>query len=245
MALGELDLSVRVQTIQVLRQIETHGLLDEEQRDEVAKLVFENERRVRHAAADFFNGLLSEEVERRETELDAGKVAHKRGAVATMEAKDQLRLKCLAELLVKYGKALDGTNDEGDEEEDQDDDEATQEDLVEVKTHRGRVAFAVEALWDDVDAVRDWQGIMDFLLLDHSSSDASNEDTPKAKGRKGKGKGKADAASDEVEDACKLTEEEETLLVEVLVASLMRVTGVSATTKKVRRSSLLRSALVL
>lgn len=245
MATGELDLSVRIQAIQVLRQIETHGLLDEDQRDEIAKLVFETERRVRGAAADFFSALLGEEVEKRETELEAGQTTpkgkgkKKGGAIVTLEGKDQLQLKCLAELLVKYGRSLDGLSDEGsDDEEDQADDTFSsrkkEADVVEVKTHRGRVAFAVEALWDQVEAVRDWQAIMDFLLLDHSP-DSSREDTPKAKGRKGKGKSsEEEETGGEVLEACRLTEAEETLLVEVLVASLTKVTGASvATTKKV------------
>jgi cohesin complex subunit SA-1/2 len=245
MATGELDLSVRIQAIQVLRQIETHGLLDEDQRDEIAKLVFETERRVRGAAADFFSALLGEEVEKRETELEAGQTTpkgkgkKKGGAIATFEGKDQLQLKCLAELLVKYGRSLDGLSDEGsDDEEDQADDTLSsrkkEADVVEVKTHRGRVAFAVEALWEQVEAVRDWQAIMDFLLLDHSA-DSSKEDTPKAKGRKGKGKSGEEAETGgEVLEACRLTEAEETLLVEVLVASLTKVTVASAaTTKKV------------
>lgn len=238
MATGELDLSVRVQSIQVLRQIENHGLLDDEQRDEIAKLVFETERRVRHAAADFFGALLKEEVEKRETELEAGQTTPKgkkgERAVATLGDQEQLQLKCLAELLVKYGRALDGLSDEGSDDEEEEDTLASRRnvDVVEVKTHRGRVAFAVEALWDEVDAVRDWQSIMDFLLLDHSA-EASNEDTPQAKGRKGKSKATEDDSS-EVLEVCRLNEAEETLLVEVLVASLTKVTGsATATTKKV------------
>ena len=237
MATGELDLTVRVQSIQVLRQIEHHGLLDEDQRDEIAKLVFETERRVRIAAADFFQALLGEEVAKRETELEAGQATpkgkKKGSAVAALEAKDQLKLKCLAELLVKYGRALDGLSDEG--SDDEDDDEATarkEAEVIEVKTHRGRIAFAVEALWDQVEAVRDWQAIMDFLLLDHSA-ESTNEDTPKAKGRKDAEEASSEGA--QVQEACRLSEEEETLLVEVLVASLTRTTSHgAATSKKVR-----------
>lgn len=248
MAIGELDLAVRVQAIQVLRQIEGHGLLDEEQRDEVATLVYENERRVRASAADFFSGILKEEVETRETELDAGKAG--KTAVQAMEAKEQLELKVLAELLVKYGRALDGLEEVAAGDDDEEDEETTAAaavDVVEVKTHRGRIAFAVEALWEDVEAVRDWQRIMDFLLMDHSSASNGDdgESTPKAtkggrkgKATKGKGKGKdvEEGKEGDLEPACRLTEEEETLLVEVFVASLTRVTGAAsaASTKKVR-----------
>jgi cohesin complex subunit SA-1/2 len=33
---------------------------------------------------------------------------------------------------------------------------------------RGRIVLAVEALWDEVDAVNDWGRILDVLLPDHS-----------------------------------------------------------------------------
>ncbi|KAL8292902.1 hypothetical protein RQP46_000596 [Phenoliferia psychrophenolica] len=225
MAVGEVDLSVRIACIHVLRQIDKHGLLEDSQRDEVATLVFESERRVRQAVAGFFQGLQDELVQERETELDA--VTGEREA----QLKDQLKLKCLAELLVKYGRALDGIDEDAADEDDELDAAAAAA-IVQVTSHRGRVAFAVEALWDQVEVLRDWQGIMDFLLLDHSAD--AQGDTPKAKGKGRKGKGKAanGAAADEVDPACRLTEDEETLLVEVLVASLTKATGSTGSTKK-------------
>lgn len=230
MATGEVDLSVRISCIHVLRQIDTHGLLEDAQRDEVATLVFEKERRVRQAVAGFFQGILDELVEERQIELDAG------SGIKGSVVKDQLKLKCVAELLVKYGRALDGIEDgDGEDEDDEGEGEGVVED---VKSRRGRVAFAVEALWGQVEVLRDWQGIMDFLLLDHS--DAQGDEAPKkGKGKKGKGKAKANGAGgdSEVEPACRLTEDEETLLVEVLVASLGKATGHSATSKKVRLRS--------
>lgn len=228
MAVGEVDLSVRIACIHVLRQIDKHGLLEDAQRDEVATLVFESERRVRQAVAGFFEGLLDELVTERETELDA--VTGVRG----IELKAQLALKCLAELLVRYGRALDGIEDGHDDEDRDELDPGAAEIVEEVKSHRGRVAFAVEALWDQVDVLRDWQGIMDFLLLDHSATGADSTPKAKNKGRKGKGKAAAGAGDDDVDPACRLSEDEESLLVEVLVASLARATGSSAVTKKVR-----------
>ncbi|KAL0579193.1 cohesin complex subunit [Marasmius crinis-equi] len=126
---------------------------------------------------------------------------------------------------------------------------------------KGRTALAVEAVWDELDIVRDWEGILDMLVLDHSASGSDNgEDTstsarPNARRTKGgpaaskrqtmkrKGRGKdsngeanGDAAEDEeddeddddaesvgrVHDAWRLTEVEEGVLLEILVASIRK-----------------------
>ncbi|SCV69509.1 BQ2448_2529 [Microbotryum intermedium] len=234
MAIGDVDTAIRVQTIQVLRQMENHGLLDEDQSDEIAKLVFETEPRVRRAAADFFTKVWKEEVAESEKEFSTGRetsaASKKKGTGVSAETKKQIRLKTLAEMLIKYGNAIDGVDEGEDEDETSGDgDTAEKPDMADIKTHHGRVAFAVEALWDRLDTVQEWQAIMDFLLLDHSGASSGKG------GRKnGKGKAKQAAEGDEVEESCKLTEEEETLLVEVLVASITRLIAASqATTKKV------------
>lgn len=240
MATSEIDLPVRISCIHVLQSINLHGLLESEQRDEIAKLIFEEEKRVRLAVAPFFDRILEEEVEERTTEMEASIVSPKKGKKADLEARvEQLRLKCLAELLVKYSKQTDG-------EEDEERDETEAMMLNEVTgNHRGRLALAVDALWEGVPAIRDWEKMMEFLLLDHSDlPEAEEHSTPNGKvnGRKGKNKkaGK-DSESESVGAMCELLENEETLLVEVLVASLAKASKSvsSATTKKVSLSSFL------
>ncbi|KAM0792165.1 hypothetical protein ACM66B_004862 [Microbotryomycetes sp. NB124-2] len=231
MAVGEVDLTVRVQAIHVLRQIESHGLLDEEQRDEVAKLIFEKEKRVRNAAADFFAAVHKEQVTERETAVETAS-KKKKGSSATdqLDAQDQLQLKVLAELLLHYGKALDGDADGGNEGELDDDATLAKKNelsgLVESKDRTSRVASAVEALWDKVEAVRDWQRLTEYLLLDHSSEHTK-------KNRK-KGAEVAADSSKKLVDACRLSEEEETILIEVLVNSLetVKAHATAAATKK-------------
>ncbi|GAA5879860.1 hypothetical protein JCM3774_002262 [Rhodotorula dairenensis] len=286
MAVGEHDLNVRIQALQVVRQIDGHGLLDDEkQRDEVATLVFEKEKRVRSAAADFFRGLVEEYVEDLKGDLEAqGKTAKGRKVGGNKKAdKERERVleqatqyKVLAQLLVKYGRALDGHSAEdafdadADEEDELDLSEEgslaaaakaeTADDNSGPAVPRGRVAYAVEALWDSLDAVQDWEAMLAYLLKDHSSG-ADGEAAPKAKGQ-GKGKAKAngragrgkksvgaddadeyedDAAADADEDdegeaalpkEVRLNEDEETLFVEVVVAALTRVTQASAVSKK-------------
>lgn len=221
MGTGEVDPAVRVQAIQVLRQLEHHGLLEDDQRDAIARLVFEKDKRVRGAAADFFSNLLGDEVERRKTEVEAGRPAGARKGKGA-ELKQQLDIKVLAELLVKYGKALDGTDGaEAEEDEDKLEEEV---ELVEEHTHKSRIELVVEGLWDDIDAVRDWRALIDYLLLDHSSSESDTASKGKKRATKGRKSAAATDDDDALDEGCKLTDEEETLLVELLVAALDLVT---------------------
>lgn len=262
MATSEVDLSVRISCIHVLRSIDNHGLLEEDQRDEAAALVFEEEKRVRSGIAGFFAGLLEEQVKERMTELEAENGGKGKGKKAAAEGEDQLRFKCLAELLVKYGKQLD-KDDEEDARESDDDDENDGDELTKKadgaveRNHRGRVALAVESLWESVDAVKDWQGLLDFLLLDHSTvaihGDDDEEDddeaTPRAKNkanRKSNGRKKQSNGGDDVNavDAkFRLDDEEESLLIEVLVASLSNTTRTTAGNRKVSLPFCSRSPL--
>ncbi|BGP45801.1 cohesin complex subunit [Rhodotorula kratochvilovae] len=284
MAVGEHDLSVRIQALQVVQQIDAHGLLDDDkQRDEVAMLVFEKEPRVRAAAADFFRGLVDEHVDTLKGEIDArGKTARGRkvGGRKAKEADRALgaaaQYKVLAQLLVKYGKALDGAPVGADADEDDDDSQRRSDgtdamsvgDLVSGRAGadgddaqeaaavpRGRVAFAVEALWGAVESLQDWEAMLDFVLKDHSAA-AGEDDSSGAKGKgraanaRGAKKGKKGAEEDDddeemeyaneqegadeeqLPEEVRLTEEEETLFLEVLLASLTRVTTATATKKK-------------
>lgn len=264
MALGEHDLAVRVQAIQVVRQIDGHGLLEEDQRDEVAQLVFEKEKRVRAAAAELFRGVVDEEVEQRKQEIDAEqktargrKIGGKKAKKEEEELQTQVELKVVAELLVKYGKALDGVDEQAGNEEEEEEDhrkkakDASVSDLVDIKFNRGRVALAAEALWSGDEAAEKWKTLVSFLLKDHSLHASKGKANGKQKG-KGKKNGRAEngdeneengdeASEDEQEEeegpelpsAVKLTEEEETLAIELLVACLTMVTTKTSTSKKV------------
>lgn len=264
--MGEHDLAVRVQAIQVVRQIDGHGLLDEEQRDEVAQLVFEKEKRVRNAAAELFKSIVDEEVEQRKTELDSEKTTSKGRKIGGKKAKEleedlaiQIELKVVAELLVKYGKSLDGVDPDAGVNEDDDEDPQRKKrrnglslsDLVDAKVHRGRVALAGEALWDTVESLQDWEALLSYLLKDHSLHDANGKASTNGKKKpasKGKTRGEpaddeegsqdedeeaVQASETELPESVKLTEEEETLAIELLVACLAKLTQTTSTSKKV------------
>ncbi|KAJ3840935.1 hypothetical protein F5878DRAFT_43352 [Lentinula raphanica] len=108
---------------------------------------------------------------------------------------------------------------------------------------RGRLGLVVDALWDDMDVVRDWEGILDMLILDHSASGSEGESgkgpNPRQAGTQRKGKqpnrhtdrpiesedndedGTASTTA-RVDQSWRLSEAQEGVLLEILVASLRR-----------------------
>ena len=223
MAAGDTELGVRVSVIQVLEAIDGHSLLEDDEREKLCLLVFDEEPKVRKAVSGFVRGVWEESVEERL----AGKTAKEKD-------KTSASMKSLAMLFVKWGKVLENIPG-GDGEEDDSVDAGERgvtavpsggSSLTEVarSQNKGRTALAVEALWDDVDAVRDWDGLLGVLLLDHS--------TPQ--GTRSRAKGKAAVKDSEVDEAWRLTEEEETVLLEVFVATIQYAKSEAANVKKVR-----------
>ncbi|EPQ32336.1 uncharacterized protein PFL1_00532 [Pseudozyma flocculosa PF-1] len=221
MATGDVDLSVRIAAILVLVMIDKHDLLDEEQRDSLATHIFDVEPKVRAAVATFVASILEDEVRQHTAEL-GGQSAKSKKKANSDEAQAaevaKLRLKCLASLLVKYGRRLDDvdpstTTSEAVDTNSQDiSSAAAQKQAEDLKTmidgaKEGRVGMAIEALWDAVDEIQDWQPLIDLLLLDHSDKDGSS-------GTKG--------AQELAPEAYRLDVDEEAVLVEALVSILRK-----------------------
>ncbi|KAI0052365.1 hypothetical protein FA95DRAFT_1675331 [Auriscalpium vulgare] len=226
MATGDTELSVRVAVIQVLGAIDGHGLLEDEQREQLCLLVFDEEPKVRKAVSNFVRGVWDDLVE----EFLVGKKVGK-------PEKTRVGVKALGALLVRLGKALDKVVASNEEE-----DTADEANPVEGTAHpkgvreiaalmgaeqRGRTALAVEALWDEVAPVSDWEALLDVLLLDHSAGGESSQDS---RGRRAKAKGPS--AESAVDEAWRLEEVEEAVLLEVLVASLRKAKVDAGTAKK-------------
>ncbi|KAJ7624985.1 hypothetical protein DFH06DRAFT_1305016 [Mycena polygramma] len=214
MAARDADPAVRVATLGVLEHLGATAL-EEDERELVALCVFDAEPRVRRAVGGFVRACWEESVDER--------LVGRTGAV-TDEERARAGVKALGAVLVRWGARLDDAVDaEEDEDEDAEAGEARankrKEPTALVGTSQqdrlGRAGLAVEALWDDVEAVSDWETLLDVLLLDHSSAaDASTA-------RRGKPNGKAKASEEGlVDEAWRLEEDEETVLIEVLVASL-------------------------
>jgi cohesin complex subunit SA-1/2 len=226
MATRDTELAVRVTVIDVLGAIDAHQLLEDEQREELCMLIFDEEAKVRKAVSAFVRGVWAEIVEEQLAGGKAGKQERTRAGI-----------KALGKLLVRLAKPL-GKNAIVAEDEEEPLDETTpspmsrrvREVAALVGTEqRGRVALAVEALWDDVESVSDWEALLDVLLLDHS---AGSEAIHESRGRRTKNnKGSTDLV------AWRLEEVEEAVLLEVFVASLGKAKASAAAAKKVRTLS--------
>jgi cohesin complex subunit SA-1/2 len=250
-ATSDADLSVRVAVIHVLRAIDSAGLLDEDQRSALCLLIFDDEARVRKAISAFVKGIWEEALKERlvgRDEEDDSPVVKLSSA------------KALASLLVAWDRTLEKHNDDGESSSNQDGEHERgsqqQTPAVVNSMPKGRTSLAVEALWDEVDAVRDWQTLLDILILDHSSSAScvkgghpeAPSSTYKMRGKKGKSasspnksRGRAgqntsganEADDDVVDEAWRLEDDEERALVDVLIACLQKTLADEAAKKAV------------
>ena len=223
MAVGDIELSIRVAVVQVLQTIESHGLLEDEQTERLCLLVFDEEARVRRAVSGFVKGVWEETVQERLV-----------GRKPSDTDKHRAGVKALGMLLVNWGRALDKSASDGDSEEEDTDLGEGPSKRVRAKevaslvgpNPKGRTALVVEALWDEVEPVRDWETFLDVLLLDHSATDEQARPSSRSKGKQ--------TASDEtVDEAYRLEEVEEAVLLEMFVATLRKAILDAASAKKV------------
>ena len=223
MATGDTELGVRVAVIQVLEAIDGHSLLEDEEREKLCLLVFDEEAKVRKAVSGFVRGVWDDSV-------DARLIGRNK---PSKEDRERAGVKALAMLLVKWGKVLDMIVGESDEDKDGVDEEGnvgngnsrpSRKEVAALiaKDQRGRMALAVEALWDEVEPVSDWDGLLDVLLLDHSAAGVDDDVQGGSRGRRARANGKVNAQDSAVDEVWRLEEVEETVLLEVLVAAFRR-----------------------
>ncbi|KAH7915934.1 hypothetical protein BJ138DRAFT_1076400 [Hygrophoropsis aurantiaca] len=215
MATGDTELGVRIAVIGVLGAIDGHSLLEDE-REKLCLLVYDEEARVRKAVSGFVSGVWEELVEERLV-----------GRKPTQKMKERAGIKALGMLLVRWGKILDKAAEIGEDESvlsgQGGPSRTIQASVLLATDQRGRTALAVEALWDSIEAVNDWESMLDVLLLDHSASD--DDDLEGADSI-------AASAKNIMDEAWRLQEVEESILLEVFVASLQRAKSTSASGKK-------------
>lgn len=264
MATGETDFTTRCLAIHIVTQIDRHGLLESNQRNQLGRLIYHEDSKVRKAASVFFGNLFEEALDAQKMRLDAAarltegnSLGHKTRAD---EYEKQIAFKCLARLLLKLERQVKQGTDQGDPNDVQsnnsEDDEPelrsdTEGDLEAVgattgiggsyyytDSEKGRMDFAVEDLWSRVEILHEWQALCRYLLLDHTASTnrSCSSSRPVKTGRHNASRSGNDgrlSTEDEsheelipnrtsVDSACKLNESEETILVEVLVASVRK-----------------------
>lgn len=167
MASLDVETPVRVHAIKVITKIDETGALEdemEEEREKVARLIFDDEPRVRKAAAEFVEHLWTDRAEKLQAEwgtLRAGK--KKRAAnVKQAELESRLRWKALATLLVQTAHGLEDAA-EGPSQSEPDISSPPRSDAI------TRSKAAADGLWSQLSDQQD--ELADYLLLDHSTSD--------------------------------------------------------------------------
>ena len=236
MAMNDTELSVRVAVVQVLQAIDEHGLLEDEQRERLCLLVFDEENKMRRAVGGFVKGVWQESVDERLV-----------GRKPNAKDKKRAGIKAFAMLLVQWGRALDkgkGLRDDDDMDDDGDQSEgsskqARRKEVVNLvgPEQKSRTALAVEALWDDVEPVTDWETLLDVLLLDHSAGEEGSAHNTNRRNKHNPG-------DTIVDDVWRLDEVEEAVLLEVLLATLRKTKAEVAGSKKVRAMAMCTCAIL-
>ncbi|KAK4546391.1 hypothetical protein LTR36_002068 [Oleoguttula mirabilis] len=204
-ATTDAETNVRVSGIELLDLLRENGLLEPDDIDAAGRLIFDTDPKVRKAVAAFFaeniNDLHNSKID------DLGGLENLEEALpetgeGNYEAPriEWLGFKSLAELLQSY---------------DMDEDLPSQVERSRadgsLTLHLGdgnsRFSLAADALYDKVDDIKAWQMLAGYLLFDHSSG-CSN--------------GMADDPLSQLKHESTLSEKEETVLLEVLNASVKR-----------------------
>ncbi|EGO01292.1 hypothetical protein SERLA73DRAFT_87834, partial [Serpula lacrymans var. lacrymans S7.3] len=221
MATGDTELTVRIAVIQVLSAIDGHELLEDAEREKLCLLVFDEEAKVRKSVSGFVRGVWKDLIQQRLV-----------GKKPSDKDKERTGIRALGILLVKWSKALDKVMEGADDESVSSiEGRSTRIRSANPAAHfidanqKGRTALAVEALWDEVEAVNDWEALLDVLLLDHSANDDESLD--------GSPSLLSPTKQNSIDDVWRLQEVEESVLLEVLVATLRRAKIPSAGSKKV------------
>lgn len=170
MALRDVETSVRTYAIAVITSIEQSGILNDddnadEKRIKIARLVYDQEPRIRKAVGGFVRAMREEKVEELGKDVESLKGARKKRAdkIAEDEMQSRLKWKALASILVETSHSLD----EGEQN-------AGSSKLPIPNGKPGdslnRAAAALESLRPEIEELQDWEGLVEYLLLDHSDS---------------------------------------------------------------------------
>ncbi|KAG8849420.1 hypothetical protein FRC20_002314 [Serendipita sp. 405] len=219
-ATSDIDISVRLGVISVLLSIDNLGLLEDDERNQLCLLIFGQDPRVRKAVAAFVQLTWAEEVDQDLVEY---------GPTNDTSSKEQRAgAKCSARLLIKWAQTLDKASTEDNSENESESADKSNSGAKDAAlrtspndaTNNDRLSMAVEALWDEMEFIRRWNGMLNLLLMDHTSGSGAAEEAPsgQSKGKKKRpGLRKEDSV---VEQIWRLSEQEEGVLLDVLVAAL-------------------------
>ncbi|KAK0568014.1 cohesin complex subunit [Tilletia horrida] len=224
MAIGETDVSVRCATFSVLTALDHHtsvedkegdDLLQDEQREVLGVQLFDMEARVRKACAPFVSSILDRDVASELATLEHDRDDDDEDEDGEREDhadKAKTLFKSLAGILVKYDSLLNERLKAEQGGIDNDDlDTALPFSLNGNAARQTRVALAVKSLCDVKPELQNVEQLIELLSLDHSYADG---EAPSLSGDEG--------ALPPAGAHLKLSTQEETVLVEVLLALLRK-----------------------
>jgi len=204
-ATGDAETNVRVSGIELLDLLRENGLLEPDDVDNIGRLVFDTEPKVRKAVAAFFSENVSDLFNSKIDDLgglESLEEALPEVSEDSYEAPrlDWLKFKSLAELLQAYDVDENLPNQV----------ERNRADGS-LSLHLGntetRFTLSADVLYEKVDDIKNWQMLAGYLLFDHSTGRAS---------------GVADDPLSQLKHESVLSEKEEMILLEILNASVKR-----------------------
>ncbi|CAG8501138.1 5108_t:CDS:10 [Ambispora gerdemannii] len=235
MGLMESDITVRISSINLLAQISQAELLEDSDgyEDQISLLIYSDNPKVRKAVTPFVRDILNiEYIQKKVEEVETAALNGINGSSGiTNIRKDWITFKCLAEFLVKSSKAIkratNSTENNNDDETmlimDIEESEESDEDIEIAQKIGGgkksRVILAIQDLFNELQALKDWKTLADYLTKDHSLTSNNLTSSGSTVAPSSSSTTTSDPANI-VEDCYRLNEQEETVLVEVLIASI-------------------------
>ena len=192
-AMRDSEVAIRASTVELLDLIRETELLEPDDIDNIGRLIFDTEPRVRKAVAGFFAENIRDLYE---TTLEEFGGQEGLAEVLGEEVEDDynaprsswVKLKCVAEALQSY--------DAEDEEEGSSERDETG-DLY--SSFGSRFMLAAQTIYDGIPEAKEWEVLAGYLLHDFSSAGQTSE-----------------AADTAFKERCRLSEKEETFLLELL-----------------------------
>lgn len=194
MAIRDAEPNIRAATVDLMNMVRDTGLLEPDDIDNIGRLIFDTEPRVRKAVAGFFAENINDLFDSIVDDLGGDEaITEAIGEEVEEEyetpSKIWLKYKCLAEQLQGY---------DGEQEQSQD----TIQNLT-TMGEESRSALAAQAVCDGVKEVKEWEALVGYLLYDLSNVAQDSTDPETA-----------------FKARCHLSEREEVLLLEVLHAAV-------------------------
>lgn len=211
MALYDVDVSVRVTAIQLCSILYKQNIdvFSEEGRTQLTNMIASDVPRVRKSAAPFIKALIDtnaiEPLVEKVTTALTGKSARRSANTGTTTPVNTtwITFKAISSFLVQQSASIL-------EKESTDEMQVDLESLTSTLVEKRNVIITnvVEALWEQMPQLQDFEAMSDYLYRDHSQHQQQNEDDMDTE------------TSVEIEECYRLTDDEETILVNVYVACI-------------------------